>query len=86
MSKSRGNVITPGQTTSSATARRGGMYLLFIGPVDQDAEWQDSGFEGIVRFLHRLWRVVLEHASRSRPRGCFRRRRWPGRRTRRSRR
>jgi leucyl-tRNA synthetase len=38
--------------------------LLFIGPVDQDAEWQDTGVEGIVRFLHRLWRVVLEQAEK----------------------
>jgi leucyl-tRNA synthetase len=40
------------------------MYLLFIGPVEQDAEWQDSGFEGIVRFLHKLWRVALEQAEK----------------------
>ncbi|MBD0289966.1 MAG: class I tRNA ligase family protein, partial [Thermoleophilia bacterium] len=39
------------------------LYLLFIGPVDQDAEWQDAGFEGVVRFLHRLWRTVLEHVD-----------------------
>jgi leucyl-tRNA synthetase len=39
------------------------MYLLFIGPVEQDAEWQDTGFEGIVRFLHRLWRIALEQAA-----------------------
>jgi leucyl-tRNA synthetase len=40
------------------------LYLPFIGPVDQDAEWQDTGFEGVVRFLHRLWRLVLEQAER----------------------
>jgi leucyl-tRNA synthetase len=40
------------------------MYLLFIGPVEQDAEWQDAGFEGIVRFLHRLWRIALEQAEK----------------------
>jgi leucyl-tRNA synthetase len=40
------------------------MYLLFIGPVEQDAEWQDAGFEGIVRFLNRLWRTVLEQAGK----------------------
>ena len=34
--------------------------------MDQDAEWQDAGFEGIVRFLNRLWRSVLEQADRPR--------------------
>jgi len=62
MSKSKGNVITPDEYVDRYGADAARMYLLFIGPVDQDAEWQDSGFEGIVRFLHKLWRVVLEQA------------------------
>jgi len=40
------------------------MYLMFIGPVEQDAEWQDEGFEGMVRFLNRLWRVVMEQMDK----------------------
>jgi len=64
MSKSRGNVITPDDYIERYGADAVRLYLLFIGPVDQDAEWQDTGFEGIVRFLHRLWRVVLEQAPR----------------------
>jgi leucyl-tRNA synthetase len=34
-----------------------------MGPADQDMEWTDSGIEGIVRFLRRLWRVVHEVAA-----------------------
>jgi len=64
MSKSRGNVISPDEYIDRYGADAVRMYLLFIGPVDQDAEWQDSGFEGIVRFLHRLWRVVLTQAAK----------------------
>ena len=64
MSKSKGNVITPDEYVERYGADAARMYLLFIGPVDQDAEWQDSGFEGIVRFLHKLWRVVLEQAEK----------------------
>ena len=64
MSKSKGNVITPDEYVDRYGADAARMYLLFIGPVEQDAEWQDSGFEGIVRFLHKLWRVVLEQAER----------------------
>src|SRR6266511_1473237 len=36
---------------------------LFMGPVDQDKEWQDTGIEGVVRFLNRLWRLVHEAAA-----------------------
>ena len=62
MSKSKGNVIPPDEYIDRHGADAVRMYLLFIGPVEQDAEWQDAGFEGIVRFLHRLWRVVHEQA------------------------
>jgi len=64
MSKSRGNTISPDEYVERHGADAARMYLLFIGPVDQDAEWQDTGFEGIVRFLHRLWRTVLEQATK----------------------
>jgi leucyl-tRNA synthetase len=63
MSKSKGNVIVPDDYVERYGADAVRMYLLFIGPVEQDAEWQDSGFEGIVRFLHRLWRAVLEQCE-----------------------
>ena len=63
MSKSKGNVISPDEYVERHGADAARLYLLFIGPVDQDAEWQDAGFEGIVRFLHRLWRIVLEQAE-----------------------
>ncbi len=64
MSKSKGNTISPDEYVERYGADAARMYLLFIGPVDQDAEWQDSGFEGIVRFLHRLWRTVMEQAGK----------------------
>jgi leucyl-tRNA synthetase len=63
MSKSKGNVIVPDEYVERYGADAARMYLLFIGPVEQDAEWQDAGFEGIVRFLQRLWRVVLEQSA-----------------------
>jgi leucyl-tRNA synthetase len=68
MSKSKGNAIAPDDYVERDGADAVRLYLLFIGPVDQDAEWQDKGFEGIVRFLHRLWRTVLEQAEK--PKGA----------------
>lgn len=35
------------------------MFILFLGPADQDAEWTPVGVEGCYRFLTRLWRTVL---------------------------
>jgi leucyl-tRNA synthetase len=64
MSKSKGNAISPDEYVERYGADAARMYLLFIGPVDQDAEWQDAGFEGIVRFLHRIWRIALEQAEK----------------------
>jgi len=64
MSKSKGNTISPDEYVERHGADAARLYLLFIGPVDQDAEWQDAGFEGIVRFLNRLWRTVLENAEK----------------------
>ena len=49
--------------------RGAGCTCCSSGPVEQDAEWQDAGFEGIVRFLHRLWRVVMEQCEQARGRG-----------------
>jgi leucyl-tRNA synthetase len=45
------------------------LYILFMGPADQNMDWTDSGIEGIGRFLRRLWRVVNEVAERAPPHG-----------------
>src|SRR5439155_17447238 len=60
MSKSRGNVVGPDTVLAENGADAVRLYILFMGPADQDMEWQESGLEGIVRFLRRLWRVVGE--------------------------
>ncbi|MCX7969688.1 MAG: class I tRNA ligase family protein, partial [Armatimonadetes bacterium] len=40
-------------------ADTGRLFILFLGPADQDAEWTPVGVEGCFRFLTRLWRTVL---------------------------
>jgi leucyl-tRNA synthetase len=64
MSKSRGNVARPDALVEAYGADAVRTYILFMGPADQDMEWTDTGIEGIVRFLRRLWRVVLEVVER----------------------
>ena len=47
MSKSKGNVVAPDELIVErygADAVR--LYILFMGPADQDMEWQDTGVEG----------------------------------------
>ena len=79
MSKSKGNVVSPGPIVERFGADTARCYILFIGPPDQDADWSDSGVEGMHRFLARLWRLCAEAADQLRrspdPRRDRRRRR-----------
>jgi leucyl-tRNA synthetase len=59
MSKSKGNGITPNEMVEQYGADTGRVYELFIGPPDQDAEWNDRGVDGVARFLNRVWRLVV---------------------------
>jgi leucyl-tRNA synthetase len=63
MSKSKGNVVDPGAFIERYGADATRLWPPFLGPVDQDAEWHEQGMEGVVRFLHKLWRVTLEVAE-----------------------
>jgi leucyl-tRNA synthetase len=60
MSKSKGNVIAPATYVERYGADTARCYVLFIGPPDQDADWSDSGVEGVHRFLSRLWRIAAD--------------------------
>ncbi len=65
MSKSRGNVISPQSYIERFGADTARAYILFIGPPDQDADWSDTGVEGVHRFLGRLWRLSAEAADQT---------------------
>ena len=58
MSKSRGNVTAPDQLAEMYGADAVRLYILFVGPADQDMDWTEEGIEGVGRFLRRLWRIV----------------------------
>jgi leucyl-tRNA synthetase len=63
MSKSRGNVTAPDELAEMYGADAVRLFILFMGPADQDMEWTEEGVEGIARFLRRLWRIVNEVAE-----------------------
>jgi leucyl-tRNA synthetase len=64
MSKSKGNVVAPDELLAQFGADALRVYILFMGPADQDKEWQETGVEGASRFLRRLWRAVDEQHER----------------------
>jgi leucyl-tRNA synthetase len=63
MSKSRGNVVSPDEMVARFGADSARLYVLFAGPPDRDVDWQDSGIEGIQRFLGRVYRFVVRNAA-----------------------
>ena len=60
MSKSKGNVVTPGKYIDRLGADTLRLYILFLGPPELSKEWSDQGVEGARRFLSRVWRMVYE--------------------------
>jgi len=62
MSKNIGNVVSPDEMVARYGADAARLYSLFAAPPDRDLDWQDSGIEGIQRFLGRVYRFVMRHA------------------------
>lgn len=60
MSKSKGNVIPVDDMVNRYGADTARVFMLFMGPPDQDVEWSDQGVEGAHRFLRRVWQLVNE--------------------------
>jgi leucyl-tRNA synthetase len=65
MSKSKGNTISPDEFVERYGADPVRLAMLFIGPADQDMDFTEEAFEGMVRFVRRLWRIVGEVVSAS---------------------
>ena len=63
MSKSKGNVVSPGEIIGRFGVDTARCYILFLGPPEHDADWSDEGVEGMHRFLGRLWRTCAEAAD-----------------------
>jgi leucyl-tRNA synthetase len=58
MSKSRGNVINPDEYMEQYGADAFRAYLLFMGPYEDDNEFNVNGVQGVARFLGRVYALV----------------------------
>jgi len=63
MSKSKGNVVSPGSIIERMGADTMRLYILFCGPPERDSEWKDDSVEGCHRFINRVWRIFERHAD-----------------------
>ena len=61
MSKSKGNIVNPDGIVEQYGTDSLRMYELFVGPPEQDSEWNDQGIQGISRFLHRIWTLITDN-------------------------
>ncbi|MBV8150678.1 MAG: leucine--tRNA ligase, partial [Candidatus Eremiobacteraeota bacterium] len=57
MSKSRGNVVGIDETVERHGVDAMRLFLLFAAPPEDTMEWTETGIQGRVRFLGRVWRA-----------------------------
>ena len=69
MSKSKGNTVSPDGLIEEMGADTERVYTLFLGPPEEEVEWNDEGVSGAYRFLNRVWRAAhgLESAPATAP-------------------
>ena len=60
MSKSKGNGVDPDEMVEIYGADATRLFVLFTAPVENELVWHESGIEGAVRFLQRVWRFVYK--------------------------
>jgi leucyl-tRNA synthetase len=59
MSKSKGNLVAPDEILDAEGADALRLAHLFVGPPQDDVDWEGVGLDGCSRFLQRLWRLAL---------------------------
>src|SRR5690554_1276323 len=59
-SKSRGNVLHPGDYVTSHGADTLRVYEMFMGPLEAALPWADQGMDGVRRWLDRVYRLFVK--------------------------
>jgi len=58
MSKSLGNGVDPDEMIAAFGADAARLFILFAAPVENELRWSETGIEGAVRFLRRVYSMV----------------------------
>lgn len=61
MSKSKNNGVDPQSLIDQQGADTARLFVMFTSPPEQTLEWSDSGVDGSLRFLRRLWASAYNH-------------------------
>jgi leucyl-tRNA synthetase len=64
MSKSLGNGVDPDEMIEAFGADATRLFVLFAAPVENELRWSETGIEGAVRFLRRVWTMVYKWRER----------------------
>ena len=67
MSKSLGNIVSPDDMVQNYGCDSLRLYELFIGPPELDSIWDDSGIDGVFRFMNRFYNMVISNRDRDVP-------------------
>jgi leucyl-tRNA synthetase len=73
MSKSLGNVVEPDEVIDKFGADALRVFILFIGPPEEDYDWPPEGTDAVVgayRFCERVWRLVTDNVEALREGGA----------------
>ena len=63
MSKSKNNGVDPQEMIGRYGADTVRLFSMFAAPPEQSLEWNESGVDGMARFLRRFWREVTTHVG-----------------------
>ena len=58
MSKSLGNGVDPDEMIAAFGADAARLFILFAAPVENELRWSETGIEGAVRFLRKVYTMV----------------------------
>jgi leucyl-tRNA synthetase len=64
MSKSLGNGVDPDEMIAAFGADATRLFVLFAAPVENELRWSETGIEGAVRFLRRVYTMVWKWQER----------------------
>ncbi len=59
----RSNPLAPDPLVKEHGADAVRLYLMFLGPWDQGGDWSDESFNGITRWLKRIWAICTRNTS-----------------------